>query len=134
MIPVTLPPYYQADQHVVVQEMRNYSIAGKAIQTLLTKQHHQKWIIYFKTNIFTLNESQKQLLQTLNHRHRYVIAGFASMMGSSIINDHISKERADAVYHYLSEREIKTCRIENSVLSVNPPYRAQRVEVSIGRC
>ncbi len=134
MIPVTIPSYHQADQHVIVETMPNYEMAGKNIQTRLTRRNISKWIIYFKTSSFTLDESQKQLLQQLNRHYSYSIIGFASMMGSSIVNEEISKQRADMVYQYLNKSGIKVCHVQHHVLSISPPYRAQRVEVSINRC
>lgn len=133
MIPITVPPYYQAAHHVEVIAMRNFSLDGRTQQTPLTKMNKGETTIYFNVNISQLNQRQKNQLQRLKPR-QYKIIGFASAIGNADFNRLLSVKRAFAVADFLKERGSSICGVDGKgILHVDAPY-AQKVIVRISRC
>lgn len=133
-MPVNVPAYEQAQQHVIVESMQNFTLSGRALQTPLTKRKNIVINIYFKEGKYILTQSQKRQLLRLDRHKSYTIIGCASMVGSSAVNEYLSQKRARSVYSVLREWGVKICSIQNNVISSNPSYRAQRVEVKFKKC
>lgn len=103
--------------------------------------------LYFDNNVYVLNQSQKQQLDSLTkslsnipEAYTVEVTGHTNRTGSLKLNEKISKDRGNAVLSYLKGKHFKTTRNSLNFFAFNQPLatddnkdteRNRRVEIEI---
>ena len=112
----------------------------RTLEDLLAKYGHKKTPIYFANNAYTPLSLDKQAIEQIvamlrdNPELSILLEGYASNVGSSEYNNHLSMRRSESVAHLLQKQGIALQRILTAFRGIDNSVdkeKARRVDISV---
>ena len=112
----------------------------RTLEDLLAKYGHKKTPIYFANNAYTPLSLDTQAIEQIvamlrdNPELSILLEGYASNVGSSEYNNHLSMRRSESVAHLLQKQGIALQRILTAFRGIDNSVdkeKARRVDISV---
>lgn len=112
----------------------------RTLEDLLAKYGHKKTPIYFANNAYTPLSPDTQAIEQIvamlrdNPELSILLEGYASNVGSSEYNNHLSMRRSESVAHLLQKQGIALQRILTAFRGIDNSVdkeKARRVDISV---
>lgn len=112
----------------------------RTLEDLLAKYGHKKTPIYFANNAYTPLSLDTQAIEQIvamlrdNPELSILLEGYASNVGSSEYNNHLSMRRSESVAHLLQKQGIALQRILTAFRGIDDSVdieKARRVDISV---
>ena len=131
-------------QNIKDQESRSNTVISeerrRTLEDLLAKYGHKKTPIYFANNAYTPLSLDTQAIEQIvamlrdNPELSILLEGYASNVGSSEYNNHLSMRRSESVAHLLQKQGIALQRILTAFRGIDNSVdkeKARRVDISV---
>ena len=133
-----------AVQNIKEQDSRSNTVISeerrRTLEDLLAKYGHKKTPIYFANNAYTPLSLDTQAIEQIvamlrdNPELSILLEGYASNVGSSEYNNHLSMRRSESVAHLLQKQGIALQRILTAFRGIDNSVdkeKARRVDISV---
>ena len=133
-----------AVQNIKEQVSRSNTVISeerrRTLEDLLAKYGHKKTPIYFANNAYTPLSLDTQAIEQIvamlrdNPELSILLEGYASNVGSSEYNNHLSMRRSESVAHLLQKQGIALQRILTAFRGIDNSVdkeKARRVDISV---
>ena len=133
-----------AVQNIKEQVSRSNTVISeerrRTLEDLLAKYGHKKTPIYFANNAYTPLSLDTQAIEQIvamlrdNPELSILLEGYASNVGSSEYNNHLSMRRSESVAHLLQKQGIALQRILTAFRGIDDSVdieKARRVDISV---
>lgn len=133
-----------AVQNIKEQDSRSNTVISeerrRTLEDLLAKYGHKKTPIYFANNAYTPLSLDTQAIEQIvamlrdNPELSILLEGYASNVGSSEYNNHLSMRRSESVAHLLQKQGIALQRILTAFRGIDDSVdieKARRVDISV---